>query len=292
MAAISSIRSGGWADTNTATNAWGATPPTAADDVTIAKNHVVTLDATTCVALTVTLAVGTAGADVGGKLTPSLTVASKLTVERGITSNGAAGGSGSYSSYLAFDMSSVPALTCEIVLNNSNGTGAGYGMTMAGNWKLVGAVKKRWTRLVSGISASATTATVTDATGWRVGDKIVFATTSAYNATPRTDEVTLTAVNTGTGVISWTGGVTYDHAANCPVGNFTSNLIIRPGTAGNIAFVNSSATTANGSVNSYATDVLFSGQAAGSTFGNAPFAISGSNTRITSISNNAYLNRL
>lgn len=225
MAAIVSAASGVWSATAT----WaGGFVPAAVDDVTIAKNHVVTLDATTCVALTVALAVGTTGTDVGGKLVASTTVSSKLTVQVGITPNGATGGGGSYSSDIVLDMSTVPALTCEIVINNALSATLGV-LTIGGNFTLKGPAKNEWSELSAGIAATATSATVLSATGWRVGDTLIFAATGTRTFPPEIDIVTIVTVDTATGAVTWTGGVTFAHAAGATVGNFTRNVRIRSG---------------------------------------------------------------
>lgn len=220
---------------NTLANGTGAdTAPTAADAVIIQKNDVVILDTNTAgaiVALSVALEVGTTGADVGGILRASTTANSKIVVERNITAPGATGGSGAYTTYVDFNMSAAAGYTCEVVTNNSNTTGANTQNAISGNFNFKGAARTRHTTLTAGISAGATSATVADATGWVAGDRIIFATTSAYASPPAIDIITLDTVDTGTGAITWTGGATYAHATDCPVGNFSSNLILRPGTA-------------------------------------------------------------
>ncbi|MBP9714804.1 MAG: hypothetical protein KBD60_14150, partial [Sterolibacterium sp.] len=293
MAARYAVTTGNWTGAIWAATSGGAAGsaavPTNADGATIDKNVVVTIDDATAVCLSLTLSVGTTGADVGGKIQPSQAANSKITIQNQITSSGASGGSGAYSSTFAFDMSAVPSYTAEIVLNNANAAASTTtGANLAGNVTLVGAVKKRHTVIVGAMSAGATSCTVADATGWAVGDKLVFATTSAYNATPRTDEITIGTVNTGTGAITWTGGTTYAHADNCPVGNFTSNLIIRPGTAGGSAFVLVTTPTANASADIYVTDVEFRSQNAGTAQGSNPLGVNAANSRIKAISNNAF----
>lgn len=221
---------------NTLANGTGTdTAPTAADAVIIQKNDVVILDTNTAgaiVALSVALEVGTTGADVGGILRASTTANSKIVVERNITAPGATGGGGAYTTYVDLNMSAASGYTCEVVTNNSNTTGANTQNAIGGNFNFKGAARTRHTTLTAGISAGATSATVADATGWVAGDRIIFATTSAYASPPAIDIITLGTVDTGTGAITWTGGATYAHAASCPVGNFSSNLILRPGTAG------------------------------------------------------------
>lgn len=292
MAAITFNGTGNWSDGTKWSG--GVTPVggAAGDTCTIAAGAVCTLDNTSAACLSLVLATGS-GANAGGKLQPSTTANSKITVHNGITSNGTSwsGAGGAYTSYFNFDMASAAGFTCEVVLNNGNTAGTGFGLMLNGNWQLKGAPKKRHTTLVSGISAAATSATVADATGWVVGDRIVFASTSAYSGTPATDEVTLVTVNTGTGEITWSGGTTNAHAAGCPVGNFSSNLIIRPGTTGGVAYVGvSPVVIGHVSTTCYCADVEFRGIAGSSTFGlTAAFCLDNApTTNVASVSNNVF----
>lgn len=297
MAAITTAGSGNW--TSTTVNApWpSGTVPTNADDVTIAKNHVVTLDATTCVANTVTLAVGTTGADNGGQLTCSTSASSKLTLQAGITSPGST--TVAFSTYLNFDMRSASAgVVCEIVQNAAHGTN--NGITASGSWNMRGLVKKRWSTINSALVANTTKSVViADCTGWVVGDKLIFATTSAYSATPATDEVTIATITPGAGTtatVTWTdglgtgGAVANAHAANCPVGNFSSNLILRPNTSGQVAFFHANGSATSSNVDQYFTDVEVRGCKNGTTQGAQPIGINTSSNRLTNVSNNALYN--
>lgn len=215
MAAITSAASGNWSATGTWT---GGVVPTSADDVTIQAAHTVTLDVTTAVARTVTI---------NGTFQNNTGVSTKLATQLGwfISTTG----------IVNFDVSGNVAVLCDVVTNvatTGSGPSANVEANSNGQYTFKGFPRKRKTTLVSGIAAAATSATVADVTGWQVGDKIVFATTQAYNATPRTDEITILTVNTGTGAITWTGGIAYAHAAGGYVGNFSSNMTFAPGTAG------------------------------------------------------------
>ena len=297
MAAISSAASGPWSSAST----WaGGVAPTSADTVTIAKNHTVTLDTLSAVALSVVLNVGTTGADVGGRLVASTVTSSKIIVQRGITSNGATGGGGTYASYVNLDVSAVPGVTCELRLNASNTTGAGFGLSLSGNFNLRGAPRKRWTRIAADLVAnSSKSCVVADASGWRVGDQLAFASTSAYNASPRTDLVTIDTLTPGAGTsatVTWSdgagtgGAVLYAHAAGCPVGNFTSNLIVGPHTDGKVAYTG--LLTGTGSAPGFSdsvTNVLFRHVFGSSTFGlGAVVAVNAGVPRLVSLSENAF----
>lgn len=223
MATITSAGSGNWSAGGT----WvGSTVPASSDDAVIASTHTVTLDTTGCVAKSITI-------NSGGTLTNTTGAAWDVTVGNvtGDTANIVLNSGGT----LNLDMSAVPAYAGTVYLNKG-GNAAGLGIQTGGTstFSLKGAVRKRWTRLNGAIAAGATSAVVDDASGWRVGDRIIFGTTQPYNATPRIDEVILTSIS---GVnIGWTGGITYDHADNGYVGNFSSNLTIsRYGT--NLSYV-------------------------------------------------------
>jgi len=207
--------------------------PTSVDDVTIAKNHTVTIDNTAAVALTVTLANGTTGADVGGILKNSVTADTKLTLQRNIITTKVA--TAAYMSGVLLDISSTNSYKCELEINASDSTTTSFGRCLIdGNYLFKGFVRTRHSVINSALTANSTlSVVVADATGWAVGDKLIFATTSAYNATPRTDIVTIATITAGggtTATITWTdgvgtgGAVLYDHATGCPVGNFTSNM--------------------------------------------------------------------
>lgn len=246
MAAIASAASGNWSVGATWVGGFAPVGGASGDDVTIAKNHVITLDNTSCVAKSLKLAIGTTGADVGGKLVASTTANSKLQVHQGILGLGSTGGTaGSYSSTFELDMSAASAYTCTIAFNDAQATTssstdptASGTMYVAGKATFKGAAKSRWTFTQAALVANTTKSVgVDDATGWKVGDILVFATTQAYNATPRVDKVTIDTITPGSGTtatVTWvdgtgTGGaVLYGHDTSCLVGNFTSNLRFVP----------------------------------------------------------------
>ena len=224
MAAITSARSGNWSEGAT----WvGGVAPTSVDTVTIATGHTVTLDAVGCQASAITY-------NVGSTLACSKTVSTSLTLQSGITAQNP---TGVQTHTLDFDLSADPNITCTIFLNGAGNAGnnARISFNQRGTVTFKGFPRKRNTTLVSGINAGATSAVVADTSGWQVGDKIVFASTQAFNTVRQVDEVTLTSVSGGN--IGWAGGVTYAHAADGKVGNFSSNLTIRPFTDGTPAVV-------------------------------------------------------
>lgn len=294
MAVITTGGSGNWSSTTNNAPWPGGTLPTNADVFVVASGHTVTLDVTTAVAQGGVV-------NSGGVLTCSTSASSKLTLERDLVVDGTC----------TLDVSSDVTKVCDIVTNNANSSGTGT-LSAAGaaapannlggavfvrqtgiiTWK--GATRKRWTTLASNISAGATSATVTDATGWQVNDVIIFSTTNAYNATAQTDLITIATVNTGTGAITWSGATTYAHTTSGYVGNFSSNLRIGPKTAGwsgNVTFYNASASTAAKTINHVAFNYLATNSYSGSISTNAPFVIFGGDTTDsgwTSFDSNAF----
>jgi hypothetical protein len=223
MPTITSAATGNWSAGAT----WvGGVAPSAADDVVIASPHAVTQDNTSCVGLTLTV-------NEGGSLVASTVASNRLTLQNG----------GQVFGTHTVNMTGSAAIASEIVLNNA-GTSDDRRLSYRSSAvvSLNGFARRRITTLLTAITTSggtSTTATVANATGWQIGDRIVFGTTQAYNATPRTDEVVLTAVNTGTGVISWTGSAAFAHDIGGHVGNFTSNVVFRtPAQAGRAHVMN------------------------------------------------------
>lgn len=216
MAAITTAGSGNWSST-TPNAPWpSGTVPTAADTVTIANTHTVTLDTTGCICLSLTV-------NSGGTLTNTTAANWDLTSQNDITVN--SGGN------MLIDMS-ASSYSATINLNGADATGNGYHLVVldGGSITLKGKAKTRWTRLNGGVSASGTSITVDDATGWNTGDLICLATTSAYATTPALDLSAGTNTVSGNTVSSMTA-FSYAHADRGLVGNFSSNLTIRPKTS-------------------------------------------------------------
>lgn len=274
MAARFAVTTGNWTGAIWAATAGGAAGsaavPTNADDVTINKNVTVTINDTTAVANSISCAIGTTSTDVGGILTCTTAANWKITLQNGMTGTATTNPSNTatYAGSVNFDMSGS-AYSGEVVLNNANSTTDGTGIfKLYGNYTIKGAARKRHTTINSALTANSTkSVVVADATGWTVGDRLVFATTSAYNATPRTDIVTIDTITAGSGTtatVTWidgtgTGGaVLYDHASGCPVGNFNSNLKFYPATDYYRACISVEADTNQQSTDSTVRDVLFS----------------------------------
>ncbi len=217
MAAISSngTSGGNWS----AGTSWiGGVAPTSADDVTVVSGDKITLNITGMACNTLTV-------NSGGTLDCVNNANWDLTSEKQIF---CADGS-----TLTVDMSANVAYSGSINLNNlSDNAGSNdYELIIdtTATVTIKGYPRTRKTDLVTTLTAaSSTSGTVSDATGWQIGDVIIFGATGSYNATPEIDIVTLTSVDTVTGAIGWTGAVTYNHAIGGTACNFSSNLTIRP----------------------------------------------------------------
>lgn len=235
----------------------GGVAPTAADAAVILNTHVVTLTDATCVCDSLTI-------NSGGQLAVNGAADTKLVVDKGIAVSSTTG-------YLNLDMSAAPTKKCEIYINADAAAASSLTTTalnIAARVTLKGAQKTAWTLTSAAMTGGSTTSVhVDDATGWVVADKLVFATTQAFNATPKTDAVTIATLTfdsgtTGPATVTWTdgtgagGSVENSHADNCLVGNFTRNLIFGPAVAGNMALVYFNQPGANGS-NSVVNDVEF-----------------------------------
>ena len=219
MATITSTATGNYGTGGT----WvGGIVPVEGDAVVIAAAHTVTVDGT-YIAGDDTITAFT----VNGILKASRTVNSSLQIKGLILTAGTTTATIDYGRRSTTDP--IPAgVTATLILNYSAAmVNYKYGLFVqdTSNFYACGATKTNNTTLVASISASATSATVTDATGWAIGDNVCFATSDGtYN---HYEERVLTSVDTGTGVIGWTSGLTYAHAIACPVGNFTSNVVIK-----------------------------------------------------------------
>jgi hypothetical protein len=127
-------------------------------------------------------------------------VDTKLVVDKGIAFSGS-------TSYLNIDMSAAPTKKCEIYWNKDNITtsGANSNLAITGKFNLKGAQKTTWTTATDALVGGTTLSVhVTDATGWREGDKLVFATTQAYDGTV----ISTTAVSWAANVLTVTNSGT------------------------------------------------------------------------------------
>lgn len=156
--------------------------------------HTITLDGAGCICNTLIAYPGTV-------LKPTTSVDSDFTAQRDVTFTGGTS--------FDFDMSSVPTVKHTFNQNGlANGTN-NYGI-LTGNGmlklRLKGASRKRWTNTTGALTGQTSTSVhVSDATGWRVGDKIIFGTTKTYdgtsvsntsNATYASGELTIPLSNT------------------------------------------------------------------------------------------------
>jgi len=236
MANIYSLKTGLASDTTV----WSSgTVPVIGDRVLISNGHVVTLDGTyewgddstsTVVINTVST---TSSIFIEGTLYASRTVNSQLTANGNIQVNSRAGVVGFYDCGTAADP--IPdGVTHTCILNKSAALANGkYGLaltssgTFQGRFSSHGKTVKRNTTILSALAIGATSVVVEDATGWSIGDQIVFAPTTTYTAEDVRTILTITA-GTGTQATITFEALTYAHLINCPVGNLTSNIVFKP----------------------------------------------------------------
>lgn len=93
-----------------------------------------------------------------------------------------------------------------------------------------GAYRRRNAMLLSAVAIGATSADMDDATGWQVGDSIVFAPTTSATAFDTASILTITP-GAGTSATITFAALTYGHLIGAPVGNFSSNVTVKPYTS-------------------------------------------------------------
>ena len=211
MAAITSASTGLWSATATWT---GGVVPVSTDTVTIASPHVVTLDGSR-----------TAGNDVaagltiasGATLKASRSVSCTLTMRGGMTVNG------------TLDWGTVadpiPAgRVAKIIPNDSATLAQGkYKITIGqtGRASFVGATAR--SRNATLVSYAGSSAVVTGATGWAVGDTLVFPPSTSTDGVAGMEQVTISALSVSGAetTLTLSAALTKTHAAGWPVGNIT-----------------------------------------------------------------------
>lgn len=198
-----------------ATSSWvGGVVPGAADTVTIPSGATITLDGSR-----------TVGNDVAGGLTiasgatlkASRSVSCTLTLRGGATING------------TLDWGTVadpiPAgIVAKIIPNDSATLAQGkYKITIGqtGRASFVGATAR--SRNATLVSYSGSSAVVTGATGWAVGDTIVFPPSTSTDGVAGMEQVTISALSVSGAetTLTLSAALTKTHAAGWPVGNIT-----------------------------------------------------------------------
>lgn len=214
---------GRWSSTAT----WvGGMVPTAADDVIVTSNRIVTVDVTTAVARSIDLNIGT--------LRFSTTTSSMLTISGGdvYVTNGSTWQMGT-------PAAPIPAgVTAVLRLSLPSGGRREMVVENASSFAAHGAPKKSWALGPVLIPAGALSFQAPDAQvqGWNVGDTIVIAPSEDFLVPPASwvDQSELRVVTGlsslgGVTTVSWTGVLAYAHssAAGVRAANLTRNVVVR-----------------------------------------------------------------
>lgn len=219
MATFASAATGNWSATAT----WvGGVVPALGDKITIAAGHTVTVDTTAAVCGDDT----TTALTINGTLKASRAVSSSLRVRGDLYVN-----TGTINYGTVADP--IPDAVIATLFLNDSATMANtkFGLrtnTWGTNWAGLhfrGATKTGLTKTVGAVASGASAITVTDASGWKVGDRLVFA---PYNGTPTTFFVRLINSITGNDITLSGGTVPADLLGGHYVMNTTRNVRIRP----------------------------------------------------------------
>lgn len=220
--------------TSTATGLWsagatwvgGVKPPSAAGHkIVIAVGHTVTYDE----------AAGTYGDDTSSTTSANnaIVVNGTLKFSRSTSTQLTCRGTLFVATNGTLDAGStadpIPSgVTCTIVLNDSATLAVGKHVMTSQNqtgvtWRINGKPRTRNTGLTSAISAGATSITVDASVGWEIGDQIVIASEDANPANSQV--VTISGGSSPT----WTvPAITVARSAGCKIGNFSSNVTVKP----------------------------------------------------------------
>lgn len=211
----------------------GVAVPVSGDRVMISAGHTVTLDGNyewgDDLGTTVIVINGVStdrSIWVAGTLKASRAVNSQLTCLGTLDVQGSGG--------LDYGKNADPiptGVSAKILLNKSAVmTTAKYGLDVAdgGAFHFYGEVKKRITTLNGATLAAATIINVVEATGWKIGDRIVLPNDSG-TGTDQTEIRTIAGSYTpGATSVPLTAALTYAHTNGLPVGNLESNVYVAP----------------------------------------------------------------
>jgi hypothetical protein len=212
MATITSNGTGGGLASNGASWAGGIVP-TSADVMVIASTDTITLNTTGVVCESLS---------VSGVLDCVDTVDTAITIENGAAIEDNA--------HVNLDTSGNPSVTCKFLYNNAGSTGqVDAEIKRYGQVTFKGAAKTRHSGLVTALTAGATSLEVVDASGWLVGDEIIIESTDDYTYPPHIDRVVVSAI---AGNVVTVPALSYDHEADCRVGNLSSNMVVGAPTTG------------------------------------------------------------
>jgi len=216
---MATINSNGTSGGNwSATSSWaGGVVPVLGDKVNILSGDTITVDGIYRCGDDTSTAL-----NISGILKASRTVSSEISVRGEFVLNN--GGELDYGK----STDTIPStITAKIRLNDSASLVDGkWGLTCnrLANYFVYGASKTTNTDLTTQLLATGTTFTVTDATGWAVGDTIIIATTASGSTGSQTEERVISALTGNDVTISV--GTTYSHEIGARVGNMTKSVAI------------------------------------------------------------------
>lgn len=216
MAAITSAATG---LSNTGATWVGGVVPVEGDTVTIAAGHTVTITGTHIWGNDT----ATAALTIAGSCVFSTVANTDLTVKGTIVNSGTAAvwRRGTIASPMPAGITSIVKTNYSATLANNKYNISFGATTRFTEWSEVGATRNRQFQVAAAISAGETSITVSDATGWAVGD-IIFLESTNTTAAQREHRV-LTSVSGN--VVGWTTGLTNSRIAGAWGGNLSSNVL-------------------------------------------------------------------
>jgi hypothetical protein len=217
-ATISTVQSGNWSDPAT----WGGHLPSASDAPVISTGHTIFADTDATIA----------GMQVNGILFFDPAKSVTITSTKNILINGLLQMAPANSTLHSIRFTGIDETKFGGGGMDPLASDIGLWVMGAGRLTLQGAEKKSWTNATGAITSGATTISVKDATGWKVGDSILITPTAAGASNYDTRSITGITGNTITLNASATSHPLINNRWTAEVGNLTRNVRIEGTAAG------------------------------------------------------------